>query len=352
MIFLGDVAHPFNKPPIWTNMDLPWKQQPAVANLEGALISDGEHLIKQKILFNNISILEAFKTFNIKAVSLANNHITDIPGGLINTIDILKSNSIYNFGAGGNVFEAAKPIEIKDSGHTFLLMGFGWETIQCRRANNNKAGVNSLSPEILIKLVKKYHLEMPQAVIVIVLHWNYEMELYPQPAHRQLAFDLIDNGANAIIGHHPHRVGGIEMYNQNPIVYSLGNWWFPHGKYFNGSLTFDDESLLQIALEWVPGELPVCHWFSYSRADHYLTYIKSDLVSNSSYIHKLIPYHGMSHGEYLVWFKKNRVKNKMLPVYNHYDAKVANTLKDYWVAFRHIIINWVKNNLKWFKCNH
>lgn len=41
-----------------------------------------------------------------------------------------------------------------------------------------------------------------------------------------LARDAIDNGADAFIGHGPHRLRGIEIYKNRPIFYSLGNFFF------------------------------------------------------------------------------------------------------------------------------
>ena len=43
---------------------------------------------------------------------------------------------------------------------------------------------------------------------------------------RQFAHDCIDAGADAILGHGPHELRGIEIYKEKPIFYSLGNYWF------------------------------------------------------------------------------------------------------------------------------
>ena len=40
------------------------------------------------------------------------------------------------------------------------------------------------------------------------------------------AHALIDAGADAVIGAHPHILQGIEYYEGKPILYSLGNFWF------------------------------------------------------------------------------------------------------------------------------
>jgi len=42
----------------------------------------------------------------------------------------------------------------------------------------------------------------------------------------ELARKLIDSGADIIIGHHPHVLQGVELYNNGVIAYSLGNFIF------------------------------------------------------------------------------------------------------------------------------
>jgi poly-gamma-glutamate synthesis protein (capsule biosynthesis protein) len=49
---------------------------------------------------------------------------------------------------------------------------------------------------------------------------------YPSPSQVSLAHELIDNGVNIIIGHHPHVVQPVENYHGGIIIYSLGNFLF------------------------------------------------------------------------------------------------------------------------------
>lgn len=41
---------------------------------------------------------------------------------------------------------------------------------------------------------------------------------------------FIDLGAEAVIAMHTHCPQGYEFYNGKPIVYSMGNFFFPHKK--------------------------------------------------------------------------------------------------------------------------
>ena len=61
---------------------------------------------------------------------------------------------------------------------------------------------------------------------IVYIHWGEEYTLRHNQKQELLAKKLIDNGVDAIIGHHPHVTQDIEVYNNKPIFYSLGNFLF------------------------------------------------------------------------------------------------------------------------------
>jgi poly-gamma-glutamate synthesis protein (capsule biosynthesis protein) len=61
-------------------------------------------------------------------------------------------------------------------------------------------------------------------VVVVSLHWGDEFIERPSPEDVALAHDIMDAGADLIIGHHPHVLRGVEKYGRGYIVYSLGNF--------------------------------------------------------------------------------------------------------------------------------
>ncbi len=61
-------------------------------------------------------------------------------------------------------------------------------------------------------------------IVVVSLHWGDEFIDRPSPDDVQLAHDVIDAGADLIIGHHPHVLRGVERHGRGWIVYSLGNF--------------------------------------------------------------------------------------------------------------------------------
>src|SRR5690606_3657601 len=62
--------------------------------------------------------------------------------------------------------------------------------------------------------------------LIILSHGGIEFMDVPLPEWRDRYRELIDLGADAVIGTHPHVPQGIEIYNKKPIFYSLGNFYF------------------------------------------------------------------------------------------------------------------------------
>lgn len=78
----------------------------------------------------------------------------------------------------------------------------------------------------LCERVATYKTLFPERAVLVYLHWGTEYAAQPSAGQRQLAHDLLDAGAAAVVGAHPHVVQPIEFYRGRPIVYSLGNFLF------------------------------------------------------------------------------------------------------------------------------
>lgn len=77
------------------------------------------------------------------------------------------------------------------------------------------------------RMAKAVRLERSRADLVIVsFHWGVEGWSVTHPDQVRLGRAAIDAGADLVLGHHPHRLQGIETYRDRHIVYSLGNFVF------------------------------------------------------------------------------------------------------------------------------
>jgi hypothetical protein len=61
---------------------------------------------------------------------------------------------------------------------------------------------------------------------IFYIHGGLEYRFYPSPLVRKIAHLLVDNGAKAVIFHHSHINGAVELYNEKYIFYGLGNFLF------------------------------------------------------------------------------------------------------------------------------
>ena len=125
------------------------------------------------------------------------------------------------------------------------------------------------------------------------------------PAQRYLSHKLIDLGCDGIIGLHPHRVQGYEIYNNKPIIYSIGNWLFRQNIYRNGKLKFPEFCNLQLAFEFSTNNNHKCHFFHYDSLKNEVSFLKSELLPSQTLLKESI-FSGMRNSEYEKWFAKNR----------------------------------------------
>jgi len=71
-------------------------------------------------------------------------------------------------------------------------------------------------------------------LIIVNIHWGVEYQHYFNSVQQKAGRLLVDSGAELVIGHHPHVVQGLEIYQGKPIFYSLGNFIFD--QYFSADV--------------------------------------------------------------------------------------------------------------------
>jgi len=334
MIFVGDVAICGNEKFHIRNFPSEFFFFPICLNLEGPVTLSSSSL-KWGVI-NTPNWLSSFEENTNMVAFIGNNHISDLDTGIADTQRWLSDAGILSFGAGENEAAARTAVRCISGSETYTLLGAGWPVIGCKPASAQSPGVSPLDAAFLREEVRKLADEVPPTRIVVVLHWNYEFERYPQPAHRKLAMDLIDTGAYAVIGHHPHIVGPVERYKGRTIAYSLGNWAFSYGRHFGGKLRFPPSSFHQIAVELGTARDIVHHaqFIPPSQIDY--SFSEAILSENFS----LKPeFEGHNHQEYIIWFKKNRIKRKILPIYMSPEKTLGNNLRDLWVRQRQMLID-------------
>ena len=184
--------------------------------------------------------VEILKSYNINAVSLANNHINDFgSNGIKETIEQLKINSISYC---GDFIENKNNyyVTLKHENVSIAVISCAEDEFNSSYFNAN--GTNSVDPINIYYQIKE--LKNNHDHIVVFSHGGIEHFKYPTKNTQNLYRFYIDAGATAVIGNHPHCIQGYELYNGNPIFYSLGNFYFPSTRGYNEAkkglvVTFD-----------------------------------------------------------------------------------------------------------------
>jgi hypothetical protein len=201
----------------------------------------GENQLKKPRLTTTVQTLNYLKDMHLSVACLAHNHVYDhLEDGLKTTINFLNDNSILHQGASFTYEGAAKPIVLEKNGVKVALLNYVDKDTKPNMPENSPVKINWFNQE----QIKADILDLKKSVdhLVLILHWGgmAEGKLYPDPNLRSIAYDLIDSGADLIIGGHSHTIHPIECYKGKYIFYSLGNFCFAD-IVFEGKILYQDK---------------------------------------------------------------------------------------------------------------
>ena len=185
----------------------------AVGNLEGAFTTNPSITadLKNKALQFTFdpSLAPALSDLGFDVLGLANNHSYNYgKQGLESTRRYIGGAGMLYYGDPFNKDEISTTI-IKNG----IKIGFiGFHEFNYTNFEN-----------VLFEIAK---LKNEVDVVIVSPHWGIEYQKEPTAKMKEWAHQFIDNGADMIIGAHPHIVGNTEIYNDKKIYYSLGNFAF------------------------------------------------------------------------------------------------------------------------------
>ncbi len=183
-----------------------------VANLEGPF-ADSRRATTKEIAFRfDPVLLPELKKYNFGLFSLANNHTLDMSSaGFIENKKNLDKFGFEYFGS-----------QYRVDNESLIIKQVGDYKIGFIGLNDTNSPVEKTAVKKLIDLAKSKGAEK----VIIFIHWGYEYKEISNTRQRELAHYFVDNGADTVIGHHPHVVQEMEIYQNKPVFYSLGNFIF------------------------------------------------------------------------------------------------------------------------------
>lgn len=215
-----------------------------LANLESPLAIGGREFINKKFRFRaEPEVADAMRSAGFNLVTLANNHSMDFGGdALAETLEHLAAAGIDAVGAGENLDAARKKALYSIKGRKIAFLGYSLTQPVEFFAGRNRPGTapgyeNMVEADVISARSEADY-------VVVSFHWGKEATGAVQAYQRNAAHKAIDAGADAIIGHHPHVLQGVELYNNGIIFYSLGNFTFA-----SKSRTSDVSAIIRLRLD-------------------------------------------------------------------------------------------------------
>jgi poly-gamma-glutamate capsule biosynthesis protein CapA/YwtB (metallophosphatase superfamily) len=201
-----------------------------MGNLEGPITEHDVAFVPEKSYTYRQppAVARALRDAGFDALALGNNHALDYgPAGLADTIRSLTDAGVATFGAGENEAAARRGVVVEVKGVRVGLLSYQEPQANYERrawfASPDRAGVARLDIESVRADIARLRTEAD----VIIVHAHFGVNYRDTTDYqRRIAREIIDAGADAVNGHHPHVAQGIDLHDGKPILYSLGNFTF------------------------------------------------------------------------------------------------------------------------------
>lgn len=218
----------------------------AVANLETTFAGGPDY--SGYPAFNTPDELsDALKQAGFDMLLTANNHSMDRGyDGLVRTLDVLDERGIAHVGTYRTQEERDKNsgVLVADvGGISVAFLGYTYGTNGIPVADDKMFSINLFNTDYMTntsnldreKLLQdlNYAESLNTDLIAVMIHWGTEYQIQQNSYQQEVAQFLFDNGADIILGGHPHVLQSMKLYikteqngeqTQGFICYSLGNF--------------------------------------------------------------------------------------------------------------------------------
>jgi len=195
-----------------------------VANLECVVATTGDPGDKNYTFRAHPRVLPVLKR-HLDGVTLANNHSGDYGrAAFAQMLGLLKQAGLAQAGGGMNLAEAHAPWIVERHGLRIALLSYNEFMPRSFEADFDAPGIAWSEDEQLEGDIRKARRVHQADLVIPIMHWGWENERTANTRQRELARRMIEAGADAVIGGHPHVTQDIEHHQGKPIVYSVGNF--------------------------------------------------------------------------------------------------------------------------------
>ncbi len=201
----------------------------SIINLECSPSPNGPPEPKQFVFGCDAEAYPAAIEAGVDVVNLGNNHSQDHgKAAMLEGRRHLEDLGLNPVGAGRNEAAAGKPAFFDIKGWRVAVVGFGgvfphegWFATPTRAGMRDGDTIDRMVAAVEVA-------DRFADIVIVTIHWGVELDKEPRPEDRERAEAMIAAGADAIFGHHPHRLQPLEFIDDRPVAWSLGNFVWPN----------------------------------------------------------------------------------------------------------------------------
>lgn len=198
----------------------------SIGNLECPVATTGKALDNKPWTFRADPAVMRVLRGRFDALGVANNHSGDYGReAFVETLGHVREAGIASFGGGANLVDAHAPLWVERKGLRIAVLAYNEFKPRSFEAGAGWPGIAWSEDSQVVADIRAAR-KAGADVVIPFMHWGWEHEPEPGPRQRALARLMIDAGADAVVGGHPHVTQGASLYRGKPIVWSLGNFVF------------------------------------------------------------------------------------------------------------------------------
>ena len=195
-----------------------------LANLECVVATTGSPGSKNYTFRAHPRVLPVLRR-HLDGVTLANNHSGDYGReAFAQMLGLLREHGLGQAGGGMNLAQAHTPWIVERQGLRIAILSYNEFMPRSFEADHDAPGIAWSEDEQVLADIRAARAVHRADLVIPFMHWGWENERSANARQRQLARAMIDAGADAVIGGHPHVTQDIETHRGKPIVYSVGNF--------------------------------------------------------------------------------------------------------------------------------
>jgi poly-gamma-glutamate capsule biosynthesis protein CapA/YwtB (metallophosphatase superfamily) len=166
----------------------------------------------------------ALKEAGFDVLVTANNHCMDYgASGLLRTLRVLDRSAIDHTGTSRSVQESKTTLIKNVNGITIGILSYTAGTNRIPVPSNQPWLVNRIETNKILREIR--NLKKKVDLVLLYMHFGSEYQYTPNKRQKQLVNLFLKNGANIILGSHPHVLQPLAVRGKKQFVsYSLGNF--------------------------------------------------------------------------------------------------------------------------------